>query len=159
MLSIIKFRDNFPVTKRELRDLHVAKLREELAQAATDLTDDHKFVIMQPASLGAQLDKLYSKLLSPSGDAWQGNIEETYKEVSQHITDYQSVRGRFLSVVNGLAKNCAGYFENQSKNLEILRDASESIKQKAIEPSFELLERTKDELSRVKDEIIKAIEF
>jgi predicted GTPase len=47
----------------------------------------------------------------------------------------------------------SAYFSNASKNLQLLNDVADGIKSRAIEPSFTLLEKTRDSLQRIKQQV------
>jgi predicted GTPase len=154
VLGFIKFRDKFPATKSELKTLHIAKLREEMAQAKAELTRNYQFLATQPSSLGSRLDKVYATVLSSSEDAWNATAREMYEKIRNWNAAFEQLRIRYIAAINSLAKNCSTYFENPSKNLETLKEASEAIKQRAIEPSFKLLENTEQELNSVREELL-----
>ena len=59
-----------------------------------------------------------------------------------------------MEFIEEICKACAGYFIDASRNLEILNSVAKKIKERcAIEPSFELLDRTQKELEYVKKEV------
>lgn len=149
---VARLRDSYPDRHREIAETNRAKLNDEIASALDALVKDHRFVVLGEAELVPRLAAIYSKLINRVDD-WQVHAEEQYRKLRTLNTQYQEMRQRYLKVINSLIKDCGTYFEDQQKNLAVLESTTKSIKEEAIEPSFEVLAQTRSELSGVKDEL------
>jgi hypothetical protein len=69
-----------------------------------------------------------------------------------------ALRQEYLTFIDEIHKRCAPYFTDASKNLKILNAIARRIKERAIEPSFKLLDHTRQQLESVKKEV-EAVEF
>jgi predicted GTPase len=152
-LGVAWFRDTYPETKRQIKERHAAVLHSQINTTINEALKAHQFSVLQVPTLGKKLEKIYSTLISPLGDAWQATVEEQYRDVRSWISSYQEIRRSYLAVVEGFAKDCGRYFEDAEQNLATLKSAAHSIQERAIEPSFVLLARTSDQLQQVKNEI------
>ena len=63
------------------------------------------------------------------------------------------VRSAYLSSIDEIHRQFAQYFTDASKNLDVLNTVAGKIKERAIDPSFQLLSETQRQLEYVKKEI------
>jgi predicted GTPase len=155
---ILKIRDKYPATQTQIKSIHIAKLRQDFATTVDELIEKHQFASLKPSAFGTKLERLYADVVVPPADEWQANIEENYKRLRAGVSTFQELRSKYLSVVETLTNECSRYFDDAQKNLEVLNSTAQAIRERAIEPSFELLERTSSDLTAVRDEI-NAIRF
>ncbi len=156
--GVARYKDKYPQKKREIKQRHSAILTDKVKGIINEAVRAHKFMVLQPTVLGKKLDKVYSALTFPASDAWQRSVEELYGKVRGWNARYKELRRDYLSVMEIFGKDSARYFEDHKKNLDSLKSTAQDIKERAIEPSFDLLAQTSDRLKAVKDEIT-AIRF
>jgi hypothetical protein len=157
-LAIARFRDHFPTTKRQIRASFSAILRERVRSVIDQAVKDTKFESLDNTRLGKRLEDLYLEITEAPKDSWRQQLEQHYAIVRAWTVAAQQIRGEYLAALSTFAKDCAMYFEDAEKNLNRLKVASQGFREKAIEPSFELLERTREQLRALKEEIA-AIRF
>lgn len=150
--------DNYPKMKLRIKENHSALLSDQITTTLNEALKDQQFSILNVSVLGKKVGKIYTALTSSPNDAWQVSIEERYINVRTWLTKYQEIRQTYLDVMESFLKDCGRYFEDSQGNLATLRSAAQAIKERAIEPSFNLLENTSEQLNEVKEEII-AIRF
>jgi predicted GTPase len=155
-LGFAWLRDHYPKTKLKIKDQYLAVLGEKIRASIDDALQ--QFSVVQTPILAARLEKVYAALTAPHGDSWQASAEEQYRNLRTLSNNFEEIRRRYLEAIDSFTKECGLYFEDAQKNLGTLKSTARAIKERAIEPSFKLLERTSDELRAVKDEII-AIRF
>jgi len=157
-LAIVRFRDHFPKTKRQINARHSAILRERVRSLIDQAVKDAQFSTLDNVRLGKRLEDLYLELTEAPKDSWRDQLEERYMVVRGWRAAADQIRNEYFAALRTFAKDCAVYFEDAERNLNRLMLASQAFKEKAIEPSFELLEKTREQLRAVKDEIA-AIRF
>jgi hypothetical protein len=155
-LAYAKLRDHYPQTKSKIKDRELASLKDQVHSAIEDALKN--FSIVQTSVLTTKLEALYVSVTSPRSDPWQASAEQSYHALRTITDGYDTTRKRYLDVIDKFARQCGSYFEDHNQNLEKLKATAQAIKEKAIEPSFKLLENTKSNLRAVRDEI-NAIKF
>lgn len=69
------------------------------------------------------------------------------------IQEYSMYRNNYLENVKELTAHVSAYLSNPSENLEKLRLVSDSLKDRSVVPSFQLLEQTRNQLEKVRERI------
>jgi predicted GTPase len=158
-LGVARLRDNYPETKKKISDHHLARLASMVVSVLDGLTGNHKFGCLQEPVLIARLKKVYSELTQNlADDSWQHEAEEMYELLRVNHRELSSLRSEYLGVVGELTKGFSRYFDDAKKNLQVLQRISEGVKDRAIQPSFQLLENTNSALCELRD-AIAAIQF
>lgn len=147
------FQDNFPETKRRIKERNSAALADEVRRVIDESTKDHQFSVLQRTVLGKKLSKIYTDLTSPQDDPWQRVAVDQYRSLRTFITRYHEIRSNYLGIIEGVATDCGRYFDDAEQNLQTLKSTAYSIKERAIEPSFNLLAETSKQLREVRDQI------
>jgi hypothetical protein len=109
--------------------------------------------VLEASVLGKKLEKNFNSLVFPSNDAWQASVEDLYSDIRTWFSTYREIRRQYLSVVESFARDSGRYFEDAQQNLATLKSTAKAIKERAIEPSFDLLEQISVQLGAVRDEI------
>lgn len=82
-------------------------------------------------------------------DRWE-KANNVFYEQLKHLSDqYNQVVEEYSDLVAESSNIARGYFSSPQSNLDRLREISDSLKERAIEPSFALLARTRNELETV----------
>jgi len=92
------------------------------------------------------LDEILKLWIEEEGDKFSEDLEELIQKYSVHRNDY-------LNNVNEVTAHASAYLSNPSENLERLRAISDDLKDRSVNPSFLLLEQTRDQLERVREKI------
>jgi len=152
-LGIARLRDHYPKTKPQIKARHVAILAERVRASIEEATRNAKLTTLEASRLGTQLERVYAEITEGTTDPWREQLEDRYNMLKVWTNKTLGIRSSYISALGGFAKDCAKYFEDAESNLESLKMASHSFKERAIEPSFDLLEKTSTELRTLKEEI------
>lgn len=150
-----KSTDKFPVSIRSKEIDLIHKFRWEYTQEI-----DNKLINFEESfNPKFSLDEFWRNLLvnEPSSQ-WAVDNDSFYAELKALVKEYFLLRSQYLEIVNDSKELAVSYFSNTQSNLEKLNTFLDELKQTAIEPSFELLEKTKDNLDIVIQNI-RAIDF
>lgn len=79
-----------------------------------------------------------------------GSYYNDFKDLKNR---YYKITNNYLELVNSFAENISAYFSDTDDNLNKLRELSDTLKQNAVDPSFDLLASTRDTLKEVKRKI------
>ena len=71
----------------------------------------------------------------------------------KHDAEFRRLRSEYEKSAEDVFAQTSSYFSDASKNLERLNEVAARVKARAIEPSFQLLAKTRDSLNEVKQEI------
>jgi hypothetical protein len=118
----------------------------------------HRFEVLNEAYLGNRLREIYSHVLLVAADPWHVRATEYLRAIRELHGQLDTLRGGYLASIEEIHRQCAQYFTDASRNLDVLNTVAGKIKARAIEPSFELLDQTQRQLEYVKKEI-EAVEF
>jgi hypothetical protein len=96
---------------------------------------------------------IYAHVLQVPTDPWHSRATEYLREIREHYNQLAGLRSTYLSSIDEIHRQSARYFTDASKNLDVLNTVAGKIKERAIEPSFQLLGETQRQLEYVKKEI------
>jgi predicted GTPase len=157
--GIVWFRDNFPETKRRINETQLASLASQVDCAIKTITSDHSFSCLEKTSLSSRVSAAYSNTLSSlTKDGWQSEADLQFTALKEIYHELTSIRAEYLQAIEDLVVVFSGFFEDSEKNLGTLRSISQQIKDRAIQPSFDLLAQTSNELANLLSQI-RRIEF
>ena len=100
--------------------------------------------------IATRLTKIYVQALDLPSGAWQARARETLESLRKIFLSYSGLRSAYAKVVEQVRQDASQYFVDSSRNLSVLNGVASRIKAKAIEPSFDLLAATREELLLVK---------
>lgn len=92
------------------------------------------------------LDEPLKLWVEEEGDRFSEDLEELIQQYSVHRDDY-------LNHMNELTAHVSAYLSSPSENLEKLRAISDNLKDRSVNPSFLLLEETRNRLEKVREKI------
>ena len=150
--------DNFPKTSGRIKNEHQAILRDRFNSAIAEEMGTYQFAAIEHASLTERLKTTYNRLVQCDPDGWNQIAEERLAALRELDEATRTVQGKYVQQIEEVVNSVSAYFSNASRNLELLNTVADTIKEKAIQPSFDLLARTRETLKSVKDEI-GSIEF
>jgi hypothetical protein len=133
-------------------------LNDNVRTAIESELKSHQFEALNEASISNRLYQIYEHIFSASTDSWHGRATENLRSLRLLQTEYVVLRSGYLSFTEEICHQCSQYFTDASRNLEILNEVARRIKERAIEPSFGLLDQTRKQLEYVKKEV-EAVEF
>jgi hypothetical protein len=149
----VKFRENAPKLLAQTREEMQVKLKEDVRLA---LESQLKAFVLNPLNeqvIANRLAKIYVKALDFPSDAWQARARENLATLRKILSTYSDLRATYLGLVEQVRLDTAQYFGDSSRNLVVLNGIAARIKAEAIEPSFDLLAATREELLFVKTEV------
>jgi hypothetical protein len=155
---IARFRDTFPQTTGKIREQFAVNLRESVHKVIDLEIGSHRFEALNEAYIGNRLRELYVHILGTAADPWHAKAMEYLRTIRHLYGQLDAIRSGYLTSIEEIHRQCAQYFTDASKNLDVLNTVAGKIKERAIEPSFELLDQTQRQLEYVKKEI-DAVEF
>jgi len=155
---IARLRDTFPQTTGKIRERVGVGLSENVRRVIDSEIGAHRFEVLNEAYLGNRLREIYSHVLLVAADPWHVRATEYLRAIRELHGQLDTLRGGYLASIEEIHRQCAQYFTDASRNLDVLNTVAGKIKARAIEPSFELLDQTQRQLEYVKKEI-EAVEF
>ncbi len=153
VLLVVKARENTPQLLLNARDEIHTKLRGEVQLA---LDGQLNALVLNPLNeqmIASRLAKIYLRALDMPSDAWQARARETLASLRKIYSKYSDLRATYVGLVEQVRRDASAYFGDSSRNLAVLNDVAARIKAEAIEPSFDLLAATREELVSVKTEV------
>jgi len=153
VLLAVKAKENAPKLLAQTREEIHAKLKEDVRLA---LETQLNALVLNPLNeqiIASRLAKIYVKALDTPSDAWQARARETLGSLRKISSSYSNLRADYLTLVEQVRQDASQYFADSSRNLAVLNKVAARIKADAIEPSFDLLAATRDELLSVKTEV------
>jgi hypothetical protein len=113
---------------------------------------------MKELQLTEQINQAYRRVMASDPDGWHPRAAEHIRQLREVHSEYQRLWSEYIGVIEEVVEKVSSYFSDATKNLASLNDVASRIKQRAIEPSFSLLERTRESLDQVKRQI-QTVEF
>jgi hypothetical protein len=150
--------DNFPQTSSTIRENCEIQFRGKIADLAEDEMKAHDFAALNEPNLAERLSQVYRRILANDPDGWHQRAGEHLAQLKDVYSDYHKAWVEYVEVVNEIGNRVSAYFSDATKNLELLNAVAGRIKERAIEPSFSLLDHTRQSLDDVKEQI-QAVEF
>jgi hypothetical protein len=155
---VARFRDNFDETTKKIKERHGANLRQSVRKAIDSEMQSHEFEALNEESIGGRLRAIYAHILLVPTDPWHARATEYLREIREQYAHLAGVRAAYLSSIDEIHRQAAQYFTDASKNLYVLNEVANKIKERAIQGSFQLLEDTQKQLEYVKKDI-EAVDF
>jgi len=155
---IASLKDKYPENLRKIHERHIEQIDKDVRSTTDGILNSHQFKATDEAGLTSQLFQTYQSIVDRDHSTWRDGIDGELKIIRQQVALYQAIRRDTISVIHNLGNSCSKFFDDSAHNIEVLNSVAGRIKQNAIEPSSELLVRTRQQLSNVKDDIA-AIEF
>lgn len=152
-LSALKFKENVPKLLAHTREHLHAKLQADVKQAVENQVKSLSLNSLNEHALSTRLANIYSRAVDLPSPAWYSRATGTLDAIRQLAAKYSDLRKTYVELVDHVRQDALQYFEDSSRNLSVLNQVAGRIKEKAIEPSFELLKATRGELSSVKTEV------
>jgi hypothetical protein len=129
------------------------KLREEIHELISSRMSSFRIAILTDATLAARLSKIYERTLDLPSTAWKERAKETLESIRKFSSRYVDLRTSILQVTEQVRSEAAQYFADSARNLTVLNQVAAKIRVKAIQPSFDLLAETREELQTVRSDV------
>jgi hypothetical protein len=133
-------------------DIHV-KLKEDVGHEIDTQLSALLLNSLNDQVIATRLTKIYVQALDLPSSVWQARARETLESLRKIFLSYSGLRTAYAKVVEQVRQDASQYFVDSSRNLSVLNGVASRIKAKAIEPSFDLLAATREELLSVKTEV------
>jgi hypothetical protein len=156
--GIARFFDNFPKRVSVIREEHEFTFRQQMDTIVTDELKHYESSAIGGINLSESIGLLYDRALLTDPDGWRERAAEHLENVRELHSEFEIMRREYVLAIEELVGKVSGYFSDATKNLARLNMVAGRIKEKAIEPSFELLAKARHSLSDVKLRL-QAIEF
>lgn len=150
--------DNFPKNSTKIKTDYEAVLRRDINQILEEELRGHNFTAIDQPNLLERLSKSYRQVVESDPDEWQKAAADRLNMLREIDINFRRVRAAYADVIEKLVDGVSFYFSDATRNLQLLNGVANSIKARAIEPSFNLLEQTRHSLHNVKQEM-QNIEF
>lgn len=156
--TVARLYDDFPQTKRTIRESFEVLFRRDVNSIMDREIESYRFAALDEVALSSRLDRVYQSIVSTDLDTWHSRASEFLRVIDSLRSQYEKVRASYVETVIDTVQKIAGYFSDATKNLEALNMVASRIKERAIEPSFTLLDQTRLQLDHVKKQI-QTVEF
>ena len=107
--------------------------------------------------LAGELSQVYRKVIGSDPDGWHQIAAVQLQSLKELYAEDNTVRSTIPDFADAVIR-ASSYFSDAAKNFELLNAVASRIKEGAIEPSFVLLNRTRQSLDEVKKEI-QSVDF
>jgi hypothetical protein len=97
-------------------------------------------------------------MIAADPDEWRQRAMDELRELKEIYAEYNAAWSEYSIAVEDIMSKISSYFSDATKNLELLNTVASRIKARAIEPSFVLLDNTRQSLGDVKKKI-HAVDF
>ena len=156
--GIAKWFDDFPKTTARILGDARSILRGKVFNILDEALGSHDFSTLSESRLTEKLAASYSRLIDIDPDGWEQTASERIDALRQAESEYRRLRTEYQTVVDDVFEHTSSYFSDAKKNLDRLTQVAARVKERAIEPSFELLAETRTSLEQVKNQI-RSVEF
>lgn len=156
--GIAKWFDDFPKTTARILGDARSILRGKVFNLVDDALDSHDFSTLSESRLAEKLSGSYSRLIEIDPDGWEQTATERIESLRHSENEYRRLRAEYQVVADDVFEHTSSYFSDAKKNLDRLTEVAARVKERAIEPSFELLAETRASLEQVKNQI-RSVEF
>jgi hypothetical protein len=150
---VVKAKENAPKLLAQTREEIHAKLKDDVRLALETQLSALALNPLNEQVITSRLTKIYVLALDLPSGAWQTRARETLTLLRKISSTYSSLRIAYAGLAEQVRHDAAQYFADSSRNLSVLNDVAARIKAEAIEPSFDLLAATREELLSVKTEV------
>lgn len=158
VLLVARWKENVPKLKAETRERSQVELNNKIRLAIESQLRSHEFESLNEAVISGRLNQIYEHIFSVTMDPWHMKAVDFLRTLKALQDEYGSLRADYLLFIDEIHQQCARYFTDASRNLETLNAIAGRIKESAIEPSFALLDQTRQQLEYVKKDI-EAVDF
>lgn len=158
VLGILKMKENAPKLLAKTREQALVKLQDEVKREIDNQMKGLSLNSLNEQTLAIGVAKIYERALDLPSAAWRARATETLETIRRIASKSSNLRKAYLEIIVHAREDALQYFTDSTKNLSVLNSVASRIKEKAIEPSFDLLEKTRDELLSVKTQV-EAIKF
>ncbi len=151
---IAKLWDKYPKTVIETKKQHLQKMRSTyksiIESELTDyegrsLSDDEASQLLYELWVASLVDKPY--------EIWEDEGGKLLSVLKVAAVGYVKVKREYLKLVDEMTHRSSAFFRDIEHNLRALQEVAQPIKERAIEPSFKLLEGTQLRLESVRKEM------
>lgn len=153
VLAVVKARENVPKLLTQTREDIQVKLKEDVRHEIDTQLSALVFNSLNEQVIATRLTKIYVLALDLPSGAWQARAKDTLDSLRKVFSSYSALRTAYAKVVEQVRQDASQYFVDSSRNLSVLNGVASRIKEKAIEPSFDLLAATREELLLVKTDV------
>jgi hypothetical protein len=136
-------------TEEEVHGKLSNDIREEISKALVGI----KFDSLDEAALTTRLNQIYVHTLSVENTNWRSIAIDFLKSTRDVQANFVATRREQLAHIEELRVGALRYFIDPARNLSLLTGVALKIKERAIEPSFKLLDTTREQLLAVKDQV------
>ena len=136
-------------TQEDVRSRLSGTVRDDVSTALQEVV----LGSLDEAVVANRLLKFYIETLSVDNEAWRSLAMDYFNALRDLQTRFVQTRQEQLSHIEELRVGSLKYFTDPTRNLSILTEVALKIKERAIEPSFRLLDTTRAQLLRVKDQV------
>ena len=137
---------------RTEEDVHT-KLNGDLRQLSAKLPDELRLDSLNEAVLSTHINRIYIQALSIENTNWRSTASEFLKSTRELQAKFITTRRGHLANIEELRVGALRYFNDPAHNISLLTTVAQKIKERAIEPSFQLLDTTREQLLSVKNEV------
>ncbi|MBB4367890.1 hypothetical protein GGD63_000659 [Bradyrhizobium sp. cir1] len=156
--GIAKWFDDFPKTTARILGDSRSILKGKVFNIVDEALNSHDFSTLDEAKLAEKLSASYARLIEIDPDGWEQIATERIDALRHSENDYRRLRAEYEVVMDDVFDHTSSYFSDATKNLDRLTRVAARVKERAIEPSFELLAETRASLEQVKNQI-RSVEF
>ena len=155
---VARMLDNFPEAASTISENFKIRFEREVNEGIEDEITSHEFKAMDEMKLAGELSQVYRKVIGSDPDGWHQIAAVQLQSLKELYAEYNTVWVQYLEIVERTVTEASSYFSDATKNFELLNAVASRIKEGAIEPSFVLLNRTRQSLDEVKKEI-QSVDF
>ena len=130
-----------------------SKLSNDIREEISKAMDGIKFDSLDEAVLTIRLNQIYVHALSVENTNWHSIATDFLKSTRNIQAKFVATRQEQLAHIEELRTRSLRYFTDPTRNLSVLTGVALKIKERAIEPSFKLLDTTREQLLAVKDQV------
>jgi predicted GTPase len=130
-----------------------SKLNNDIREEISEALEGIKFDSLDEATLTIRLNQIYVQALSVENTNWRSIAIEFLKSTKDVQANFAAARQEQLAHIEDLRAGALRYFTDPSRNLSLLTGVALQIKERAIEPSFKLLDTTREQLLAVKNQV------
>jgi hypothetical protein len=153
VLGALKIRENVPKLLARTREQVHVKLQDDIKQTVETQLKGLTLNSLNNPVLSQKVGKIYEHALCLPATVWRDRAGETLDSVRNLFVKYAELRGSYADIIQQVRQDALQYFIDSSRNLSVLNEVAGRIKAKAIQPSFDLLEMTRNELLAIKTDV------
>jgi predicted GTPase len=153
VLGLLKIKENASKLLAKTRVQALVKLQDEVKHEIDNQMRSLTLNSLNEQVLTIGLGKIYERALDLPSAAWRAKATETLEAIRRIASKYSDLRKAYMEIARQTREDALQYFVDSTRNLTVLNYVASRIKEKAIQPSFNLLEKTRDELLSVKTQV------